>query len=299
MKKKSIIIANVLIAVAILVFVIIYTSSESRISYQRQIEHFENTTITMAHVTENYLEGEQRICDIWAQYISSQAMTMEEAADYIRSSHVLTNTSAHLVSLDTLTGLSMRPKQGTNDDYAVSYEWLDLLEDVEWIDEVGKSVNVTRAFTNPMNGVQSLAFCNKKRESRSEAFIANPFSYAFAPVQMSDEGAKFLDMPNLQFSVNKDSPNLEMANEFMRFLITSEELNEMAQKKGLMSPTRDLAFNSMYAAFGTIPESRILSPEVIGLTDDAVKQLRQAVYMVGTGAMTIDEAVAAFGTFNR
>ncbi len=139
----------------------------------------------------------------------------------------------------------------------------------------------------------------KKRESRSEAFIANPFSYAFAPVPMSDEGANFLDMPNLQFSVNKDSQNLEMANEFMRFLITSEELNEMAQKKGLMSPTRDLSFNSMYAAFGTIPESRILSPEVIGLTDDAVKQLRQAVYMVGTGAMTIDEAVAAFGTFNR
>nr|MCR5357496.1 hypothetical protein [Lachnospiraceae bacterium] len=50
------------------------------------------------------------------------------------------------------------------------------------------------------------------------------------------------EMPNLQFSVNKDSANLDMANEFMRFLITSEELNEMAQKKGLMSPTKDLTF---------------------------------------------------------
>ena len=70
----------------------------------------------------------------------------------------------------------------------------------------------------------------KKRESRSEAFIANPFTYTFAPVPMSDEGANFLDMPNLQFSVNKDSKNLDMANEFMRFLITSEELNETAQK---------------------------------------------------------------------
>ena len=139
----------------------------------------------------------------------------------------------------------------------------------------------------------------KKRESRSEAFIANPFEYTFVPVPMSDEGAYFLDMPNLQFSVNKDSQNLDMANEFMRFLITSEELNEMAQNKGLMSPTKDLSFNSMYAAFGDVPESRILSPEVIGLTDDAVIQLRQAVFMVATGVMTIDEAVAAFGTFSK
>jgi len=139
----------------------------------------------------------------------------------------------------------------------------------------------------------------KKRESRSEAFIADPFAYTFVPVPMSDEGAYFLDMPNLQFSVNKDSQNLDMANEFMRFLITSPELNEMAQNKGLMSPTKDLSFNSMYAAFGDVPESRILSPEVIGLTDDAVIQLRQAVYMVATGAMTIDEAVAAYGTFSQ
>ena len=139
----------------------------------------------------------------------------------------------------------------------------------------------------------------EKRESRSEAFIASPFKYTFVPVPMSDEGANFLDMPNLQFSVNKDSKNLDMANEFMRFLVTSEELNRMAQKKGLMSPTRDLSFNSMYAAFEAVPASRILSPEEIGLTDDAVIQLRQAVYKVGTGEMTIDEAVAAYGTFTQ
>ncbi|MDO4804494.1 MAG: ABC transporter substrate-binding protein [Lachnospiraceae bacterium] len=139
----------------------------------------------------------------------------------------------------------------------------------------------------------------RKRESRSEAFIANPFAYTFVPIPMSDEGAYFLDMPNLQFSVNKDSRNLDMANEFMRFLITSPELNEMAQNKGLMSPTKDLSFNDMYAAFGDVPESRVLSPEVFGLTDDAVIQLRQAVYGVGTGAMTIDDAVAAYGTFTQ
>ena len=104
-------------------------------------------------------------------------------------------------------------------------------------------------------------------------------------------------MSNLQFSVNKNGANLDVSNEFMRFLITSEELNEMAQNKGLMSPTKDLSFNSMYAAFGDVPEAKILSPEEIGLTDDAVIQLRHAAYSVGKGEMTIDEAVDAFGTF--
>ena len=77
------------------------------------------------------------------------------------------------------------------------------------------------------------------------------------------------------------------------------ELNEMAQNKGLISPTKDLSFNSMYAAIGAVPEDRILSPEVIGLTDDAVIQLRQAGYLVGTGAITIDEAIAGYGTFTQ
>ena len=150
-----------------------------------------------------------------------------------------------------------------------------------------------------MTGSGDTVSGTEKRESRSEAFIAEPFTYSFVPIPISDEGAYFLDMPNLQFSVNKDSANLDMANEFMRFLITSEELNNMAQKKGLMPPTKDLSFNSVYTAFESVPGSRILSPEEFGLTDDAVKQFRQAVYGVGTGVMTIDEAVAAYGTFGE
>ena len=161
MKKIFIIIVNVIIMVAILIFVVLYSRLESRASYQRQIEHFEKSIVTMEHVTENYLEGEQRICDVWAQYINSRAMTMEEAVDYIRASHVLENTSAHLISPDTLTGLSTRPKLGTSDDYAVSYNRLTLLDNVDWVDEIGKSINITRAYTNPMNGEQSLAFCNR------------------------------------------------------------------------------------------------------------------------------------------
>ena len=160
MKKFLIVIVNIAIMATILTFVVLYAGYESRDSYRRQIENFENTTVTMEHVTENYLEGEQRICDVWAQYINNSNMTMEEAAEYIRSSHVLENTSAHIISTDTLTGLSTRPGIGTTDEYEVSYQRLDLLKNTDWIDEIGKSINITRAYTNPMNGEQSLAFCN-------------------------------------------------------------------------------------------------------------------------------------------
>ena len=159
--KKIVIFINAIIMAAILTFVVLYSRFESRESFRSQVDHFENTTVSLEQVTENYLEGEQRICDVWARYINSRNMTMEEAADFIRASHVLSKTSAHLISLDSLTGLSTLPKQGTADDYAVSYQRTALLEDVDWIDEIGEAINVSRAYTNPMNGEQSLAFCNR------------------------------------------------------------------------------------------------------------------------------------------
>ena len=160
MKKTGIVIVNVLIMIAMLTFVVLYSNNASRKTTQRQIEHFENTTITMEHVTENYLEGEQRICDVWAHYINSTDMTIEEAVDFIRISHVLPKTSAHIVYQDTLTGLSTRPKHDGSDDYSISYERTDLLNDVSWIHDLGEAINISRAYTNPVNGEQSIAFCN-------------------------------------------------------------------------------------------------------------------------------------------
>ena len=160
MKKIWVIIVNVIIMIAMLVFVILYSGIQSRNTEQRQVEHFENATITMEHVTENYLEGEQRICDVWARYINSKNMNIEEATSFIKISHVLPNASAHIVYLDTLTGLSTKARQNTDGDYSVSYERMNLLSDVSWINDIGEAVNVSRAYTNPVNGEQSLAFCN-------------------------------------------------------------------------------------------------------------------------------------------
>ena len=143
-----------------LAFVVFYSGFQNRNLTLRQIEHFENTTITMEHVTENYLKGEQHICDVWAHYINSKNMTIEEAASFIRISHVQQRASAHLIYLDTLSGLSTRARLESPDDYSVSYARMNLLNDVSWIHAIGESSNISRAYTNPVNGEQSLAFCN-------------------------------------------------------------------------------------------------------------------------------------------
>ena len=137
----------------------------------------------------------------------------------------------------------------------------------------------------------------KKRESQSEAFASAPFDYAFAPIPLTDDGGYFIDSPSIQFSVNKNCENLDMTNEFMRFLITNEELNAMASVKRLVTPTKDLSFDTVYAPFGQVPAERTIFPEVIGIKDPLTVQIRVAAFQVGKGDITIDEAVAMYGSF--
>ena len=161
MKKAWIIVVNIVLMAAILVYVSVYSGYETKKNYQHQIETFKNTSYGMEKVTENYLESEQHICDVWAKYINDNRLSMEEAVDFVRGTHVMTKASAHLLYADTLTGLSTRPKLNTTDQYDVSYERISLFDDTTWISDVGEGTNVTRAYTNPANGEQSLAFCSR------------------------------------------------------------------------------------------------------------------------------------------
>ena len=162
MKRIWVIIVNVIIMLSMGVFVVVYATYEAKKTKQTQIEHFENTTITMEHVTENYLEGEQRICDVWARYINSEDMTMDEAASFISISHVLPTASAHIIYQDTLSGKSTRSKNGENTVCDVTYDRnsYDFLKDLSWIHEIGTSINISRSFTNPINYEDTIAFSN-------------------------------------------------------------------------------------------------------------------------------------------
>lgn len=136
----------------------------------------------------------------------------------------------------------------------------------------------------------------KKRESQSTAFSESPFEYTYIPIPMTDQGGYFIDSPSVEFSVNKDCENLDMTNEFMRFLVRTEELNAMASIKRLVTPTKKLSFDPVYAAFGEIPAERTFSPEGLGVKDPLAKQIRLASFKVGKGTLTVDEAVSMYGS---
>ena len=80
----------------------------------------------------------------------------------------------------------------------------------------------------------------RKRESKSEAFKANPFEYAFIFPPMGDKGAYEYMEPWYGFSVNQNSDALDYALEFLRFLSTDSELNTLASVKGVPSIVDDL-----------------------------------------------------------
>lgn len=136
-----------------------------------------------------------------------------------------------------------------------------------------------------------------KRESQSDAFTAHPFAYALHPIALNDEGAYLLDKPSVQFAVNNKGANLDMANEFMRFLVSRQELNDIARAKRLITVTPDLAYDGAYAPFSTVDPDRIISTHEVGLADDATIQYRVAAYQVANGEATVDEAIAGFGTY--
>ena len=161
LKKSWIVMTNVILVAAIMAFVALYSNYERKENYEHQVEHFVNTIVSMERVTGNYLEGEQGICDNWTQYINSQNLTLEEATAYVRTTHAQASTSAHLIDAETLEGYSTQPRLNTGDDYAVSYARIELFGDGSWIADVGTAINISRTYTNPINGEPSLAFCNR------------------------------------------------------------------------------------------------------------------------------------------
>ncbi|MCR5769064.1 MAG: ABC transporter substrate-binding protein [Lachnospiraceae bacterium] len=134
-----------------------------------------------------------------------------------------------------------------------------------------------------------------KRESKSETFSAHPFKYRFFTAPAGDDGGYFINSISICFSVNNNSRNIDMANEFMRFLISRKELGNMAGLKRLITPADDFSADGIYSALADIPADRSFSDKETGLLDPAVRQFRAAIYAVGNGTMTVDEAIAAYG----
>ena len=157
------ILGNLLIIIAIMAFITLYVGNERKRMITSKTEAFENMTAAMESVTTNYLVGEQQVCSSWAGYINANDMTAEEAIAFVRDSLSDSDVTAHILLLTEdqgLSGLSTDFRASDAENYAVTYRNISIfggsLE--EFLRENGM-VKVTRAYTNPVNAIQSIAFC--------------------------------------------------------------------------------------------------------------------------------------------
>ena len=174
MKKRYIVIINILVVGLILFIIAKYAKDRAIESNRASIASFEKMTTTTEQIIVNYLEDEQHLCDIWANYINRSAeagepMTVDGAISYIRKAKISPEISGHLIYMDdgSMAGISTTAASTNPSDYSVDYSNIDIFDNLE-VNRDNGGVNLTKAYTNPLNGIQSIAFLNNVQVLDSE-----------------------------------------------------------------------------------------------------------------------------------
>ena len=90
----------------ILLFIIRYANTKAEESNKNEIIAFEKMTMTTDKIIANYLDDEQRLCDIWTDYINCSAeegapMSATEVIDFIRKAKISSEIEGHLIFPDS------------------------------------------------------------------------------------------------------------------------------------------------------------------------------------------------------
>ena len=120
----------------------------------------------------------------------------------------------------------------------------------------------------------------KKRESKSEAFQNAPFDYGFLYVPVGQDGNFIFQEPWYGFAANKDGDEPDYAVEFIRFLATSDEINKMADIKGI--PSIAVAASASNSVYGTVRDPIFLKTRVVN-TGAITPAMEASWYTVATG----------------
>jgi len=134
-----------------------------------------------------------------------------------------------------------------------------------------------------------------KRESKSEAFTANPFEYEFIYTPTGESGPIVYKADDVGFALNKNCENFDLASEFYRFVYTEEILNLFSEVKGTPT-TAAVTDNDLYVNlpdvgdentvyFSDLNDPTNLITDVLGDVSDAI---------VNNEITTTDEAIALF-----
>ena len=162
MKKIWILLINIILILGIFFYVFTYSRNERKKVLTNRIHTFENMTIAMEQVAANYLDTEQGICDAWARYINSEDMTIDQAIAFVGASQK-PEIMVQILFIDEpeVRGLSTVGKVNDPDNRTVKFLHFDLIKNYTALTPPGNHINITRSYTNPINGVQSIAFCNQ------------------------------------------------------------------------------------------------------------------------------------------
>ena len=210
MKKRYIVIINILIVGLILFIIAEYANDRASESNLASIASFEKMTTTTEQIVANYLEDEQHLCDIWANYINGSAddgtpMTVDEAISYIRKAKISPEISGHLIYIDdgSMAGMSTTARSTNPSDFNVNYSNIAIFDNLE-ISNVNGKVNLTRAYTNPLNGVQSIAFLNNVKVIDAETgALREGLIIRVVPVSLLEQKLVFLkgEYENVEISL--------------------------------------------------------------------------------------------------
>lgn len=182
---------------------------------------------------------------------------------------------------------------------------LDCLIENDYIDkdinETYPNDNYDQAILKFFEGDVPFWVCNtekvsgmKKRESKSEAFKANPFEYKYVYVPLGENGVYAYREPWFGFSVNKSSQNYDYAVEFIRFLATKDEINKIADVKGVPSVAK---VDSKIAIYQDVLNPKKAEMQCVNkgeITPAMVSDWYTCVNKYAAGQITLEEALSEF-----
>lgn len=121
----------------------------------------------------------------------------------------------------------------------------------------------------------------KKRESKSEAFTANPFEYEFVSLPICGDEKVLVKDTFGGLSVVEGSENEEWAKEFLRFLCCPDEINKMAETKGVPS-VLGVGDGKYFSDLYDIPQERKAAvhymPRIIAVGDSFLSTFHDIAY---------------------
>ena len=146
----------------------------------------------------------------------------------------------------TFTGYYMEQKQAGGEDVAALDNTIAKMDELfasGYVNDEGDTLEdsynamILRFFEGDIP-LQSISLNNysgtAKREAKSEAFTAQPFRYTYIPAPYGEENRAYINqLGTIYVGIYKNSNQQELADEFLRFMLTENEMSTLSSIKNM------------------------------------------------------------------